>query len=523
MGLGLVLSALSGAGKSVAESANDYQKFNDQQAMQKAASDRQKANEIDLAKVRSDLQVEANNRIAEANLKRETDPINRFQKIVSGYLDKFSNDPSLVSAAAQPEPAAIGASSSIPSETDTSGSWNDINASFKEGEPARNNARLETLQAELANETDPDNIAALKREISRLPAADPTASPTTSAGATASTDAVSITKDAIQKAAFLAAVADAKVNDPLAYKAAADTYKGEHVLVGQGGAIVDPLTKDIVYHNDTAENIARMKVDAADARSKEQISARERMLEMKYKNAADAKVVDPKSVEAAASMIASYGAKPIGDRVRATPFGQAVIARVKELNPDYNEIRYGQIDKAVKAFATGKQGDIVRSLNVAIDHIGTAEGLIDAMKNGDINIVNKLKNKLAAETGSTAPVNFEAVKGIVADEITKSVVGGPGALADREEMAKQIRGSNSPEQIRGVLDQFKHLMRGQLNGLQSQYERSTGYSDFDTFLSPAVKAALVNGESNPTPSPSTAAGAVPTTAKPGVINFGDLK
>ena len=535
--VGALLSGLSAAGNSVADSASTYQKFSNQQALQAS----QEEQEGRLARLRSDLDVERSNRIAEANQAREQAPLQRFSKIAQSYVEKFTENPELASAflpkTEQPAvavAAAAGAGAPIPEDTDTSGDWNSINASFKAGEPERNDAQRAILQAELDKETDPENIARLKRELSRVGAG-------TSSGDVAKVatdvakDAAAITQDAIKKAAFVAAAADAKLSDPVAYKAAFNAFKGDHMLVGPSGAIVDPLTKEVIYHNTAGEDIARLRMqsqkevaearnDAVNSRLEKQIAAKERMTEMKANSAANSKTVDPKAVEAIASQIATYSAKPLGERNRSTAFGQAVLARVKELNPDYNDIRYSEIDKATKAFATGKQGDIARSLNVAIDHIGTAESLIDAMNNGDINLINKLSNKIAAETGSTAPTNFEAVKHIVADEITKSVVGGPGALADREAMAEQIRGSNSPAQIRGVLSQFKSLMRGQLDGLADQYERTTGNADFeDKFLSPAAKAALhgaghaqpAQGGAAKVPNPvaaQSAASAVPAAA-----------
>jgi hypothetical protein len=495
--VGALLSGLSSAGNSVADSASAYQKYSDQQSMQASQEDR----EVRLARLRSDLDEQRSNRIDEAKLAREQAPLMRFSKIAQSYVNKFTENPDLASAflPKTEQPAAAVAGAPIPDETDTSGDWASINASFKAGEPSRNDAQRATLQAELDKETDPVNIEALKRELSRV-------GPGSAGGEQVTTEvakeAAKVTGDAIKKAAFLAAAADAKISDPVAYKAAFDAFKGEHTLVGASGALVNPLTGEVSYHNtagediaqkriDSAERVAKSRLDADAAKLDKQITSRERVAELKADSASKAKTVDPKAVEAIASQIATYAAKPLGERNRSTAFGQAVLARVKELNPEYNDIRYGEIDKSTKAFATGKQGDIARSLNVAIDHIGTAESLIDAMNNGDINLINKLGNKIAAETGSTAPTNFEAVKHIVADEITKSVVGGPGALADREAMAEQIRSSNSPAQIRGVLTQFKSLMRGQLDGLADQYERTTGNPDFEEkFLSPAARAAL---------------------------------
>lgn len=57
---------------------------------------------------------------------------------------------------------------SKPSPAVTSGTWDEINKKYAQGKPERDKAQLLTLQAELAKEKNPKNIAALQREISRV-------------------------------------------------------------------------------------------------------------------------------------------------------------------------------------------------------------------------------------------------------------------------------------------------------------------------------------------------------------------
>lgn len=491
MGIGgLVTAALSGAGNGIASSANEFQKFNDQQAM----LDKQRANEIDLAKVRSDLSVEAQNRIAEANLARETAPLNRFQKIVSSYVDKFTADPSQIQGAiptAQPatdNDVSAGASG-IPPETDTSGSWDDINKSFAAGEPARNASRLDTLQKELATETDPANIASLKREIARLPASDPSAtSAPTDASASPAQAAVKLTDSAIKDAAFQAALQEARITDPLAYKAASDAFKGEHVLVGQGGAIVDPVTGKVKYHNDTAEKIATMKTQAAIDIADKKVDAQAVRDQIKANNALQ-KTLTPAEMQSMAQLIADNKMPaPTGNAMR-NPQTIAIMKLVTDINPNYDSKDYKTMMRSEGAFATGPEAKAVRSFNVGISHLGTLEGLISALDNGDIQAINKFGNMVASQTGQKAPTEFNAAKKIVSDEIVKAIVGTGGGVADREEAAKTIDASNSPAQLRGVIQTYKELMKGQLEGLAEQYARTTGKDDFeDKFLTSAAKS-----------------------------------
>lgn len=186
------------------------------------------------------------------------------------------------------------------------------------------------------------------------------------------------------------------------------------------------------------------------------------------------------AVENNAQMIASGKLPPMTGNALRTPLGMKTMARVAEINPDYQGVDYGTRQKAEKDFATGKQGNTVRSFNVALAHLDSLDQLADALNNKDSLAINKIGNYVATQTGSPAPTNFVAAKKIVADEIVKAIVGSGGGVQDREEAARSIDAANSPAQLKGVISTYKDLMRGQIGGLRQQYESTTGRNDFDT-------------------------------------------
>lgn len=203
---------------------------------------------------------------------------------------------------------------------------------------------------------------------------------------------------------------------------------------------------------------------------------------------------DPAEIESTAQAIANGKQAPLANMAQSTPRGMAIMGRVQQLNPDFNSQDYGTQQKALKDFATGKNGNTVRSLNVAIDHLDTLSGLADAMHNGNVQVVNKIGNAIATQTGSPAPTNFAAAKKLVADEIVKAIVGAGGGVNDREQAAQAISAANSPAQLQGVIQTYQKLMSGQLGGLRQQYEQSSGRKDFDRFLSPGAKKKLGGGQ-----------------------------
>lgn len=161
-----------------------------------------------------------------------------------------------------------------------------------------------------------------------------------------------------------------------------------------------------------------------------------------------------------------------------------------ERHPDYDRNQavedYNAANKAISAFGTGKQGDIVRSFDVAYSHINLLSGLAKALDNGDVKKINELSQYYSEQFGSPAPTNFDSAKRILSDEINKAVVGSAGALTDREGIAANVNRANSFDQIEGSLDTFKGLILGQVSGIEQQYKHATKRTDFEKALDPEV-------------------------------------
>ncbi|KAH2819889.1 hypothetical protein KXV85_003353, partial [Aspergillus fumigatus] len=145
---------------------------------------------------------------------------------------------------------------------------------------------------------------------------------------------------------------------------------------------------------------------------------------------------------------------------------------------------------AIQRFTSGRQGNTIRSFNVLVDHLDTLSEAAEALKNGDNRILNRFRQNWAAATGNPAPTNFDGVKALVGDEVVKAVVGSAGALADREEVKKDLDRASSPQQLAQLVDKYKKLALGQLHGLQKQYETSTGLKNFGDMLLPGTLKAL---------------------------------
>lgn len=214
--------------------------------------------------------------------------------------------------------------------------------------------------------------------------------------------------------------------------------------------------------------------------------------------------LDPSSIDYVAQQYAMTGQlPPLGMGKDAAKMRQQIIDRAAQLahqagttgtdavqtHIDTASNKAAQI-KATRDFATGQQGNQVRSLNVSIAHLDTLGKLGDALNNGDVQLLNKVKNAYTQQFGGEAPTDFNSAKQIVSDEIVKAILNTGGGVSDREEAAKQISSASSPAQLTGVINTYKQLLAGQMHGLRQQYETGTGKKDFESKLRPETLAAM---------------------------------
>jgi hypothetical protein len=203
-------------------------------------------------------------------------------------------------------------------------------------------------------------------------------------------------------------------------------------------------------------------------------------------------------METTARAIASGQLPPPGGMALTNPKNQRILARVMEINPNYDFTDVTAKKKAASDFTSGNQGNALRSFAVAGQHLDQLGGLVDALDNGNMQIVNNLGNAYASQTGSPAPTNFDAAKDVVSKEVMKAIVGGGGGVSEREELSKSMSAANSPAQLKGVIAQYRNLMSAQHDALLQQ-RRAAGLSDATLPKYISESAPSVAGNSVHTP------------------------
>jgi hypothetical protein len=158
------------------------------------------------------------------------------------------------------------------------------------------------------------------------------------------------------------------------------------------------------------------------------------------------------------------------------PKNQRILGRVMEINPQYDSTTVDAKKKAARDFTTGPLGNSMRSFQVAGQHLDQLGELADALNNGKLQLVNKIGNAYASQTGNPAPTNFEAAKDVVSKEVVKAIVAGGGGVAERAELSHLLDNAKSPAQLKGVIQQYRNLMAAQHDALLQQ-RRAAGLTD----------------------------------------------
>ena len=135
----------------------------------------------------------------------------------------------------------------------------------------------------------------------------------------------------------------------------------------------------------------------------------------------------PDAIDTEAHQIASYSSPPLSGYALRSPDGIKIMARVQEIDPSYSAPEYGNYSKTIGNFGSGKQGDTIRYINNAIQHIDVMQKAADALGSGDIRTFNSVANTIGREFGVPAPTTFDGLRQIVGTEIERAATGGVGA------------------------------------------------------------------------------------------------
>lgn len=170
-----------------------------------------------------------------------------------------------------------------------------------------------------------------------------------------------------------------------------------------------------------------------------------------------------------------------------SPYWQKIMQAVNLQDPQFN----AQRAELRKSFTVGPQSKEINAANTALQHMGVLSDAVDALNNGDVQLLNRIGNSVGAQIGQTPQTTFKTIVNRVGPELSQAY--GQATGKERGEVEGDLGLNLSPAQLRGNIGVSATLLRGKLDSLANQWEQNKaptmpGFSD--RFISPQAQQVL---------------------------------
>ena len=140
----------------------------------------------------------------------------------------------------------------------------------------------------------------------------------------------------------------------------------------------------------------------------------------------------------------------------------------------------------------GQDANTIAAFNKVTDHVALGMQLAKALNNGDIQVINQIKNLWQLKTGVAAPDNIKTLNLFLAPEIEKALnASSAGTGKERENAGNVLSSIKSNPQFEGNLETMTQLLGGQFHALEQKYHNIplNENGDFMKLLTPRAQAA----------------------------------
>jgi hypothetical protein len=159
---------------------------------------------------------------------------------------------------------------------------------------------------------------------------------------------------------------------------------------------------------------------------------------------------------------------------RGTPnLRKAFMDQVLAANPDFQEQYYNTFQKTENDATTGKTATSANALNTMMGHLSVLNSAADALKNGDVQAINRIANFIGAQAGQTPVTTYNTIVHRVGPEVTKAYLDSGGTVGERGTNEQDFDSKLGPDQIKQNIGVSALLADSKIKALQDQYTRGT--------------------------------------------------
>jgi hypothetical protein len=151
-----------------------------------------------------------------------------------------------------------------------------------------------------------------------------------------------------------------------------------------------------------------------------------------------------------------------------------VLGYVTQIYPGWDARLSIQQKKTIVDYApNGSSGKAIGSINTIVDHNAVLRQSYNAMKNGDIPLLNALANKAGVAVGKDPQTTYNTMLGIYAGELDKFMSGNNPTEGGRKEWESRLSANGSSAQVNGSLDVIDKAAAGKLAAADTAYYNAT--------------------------------------------------
>lgn len=181
----------------------------------------------------------------------------------------------------------------------------------------------------------------------------------------------------------------------------------------------------------------------------------------------------PAQVDPFIKAIGDYEAQPPAAR-SSSPASiktyRDIIQAVKLYNPQWDMKNYGVVQAGLKDFGSGKTSQTIDALNTVSGHLLTLDSAATALKNNDINALNRIGNAWGIQmgtTGGSAVAKYNTIVHRVGPELGRSY----GTATEGENNVNQadFDASRGPDLIHGAIATSAQLLNGKIASLEHRW------------------------------------------------------
>lgn len=238
------------------------------------------------------------------------------------------------------------------------------------------------------------------------------------------------------------------------YKLMLDAYQGRADAAQKARDFALQMTGDAMSAKESAVkdsiDIFSARAKAASALSTQTMSFERTLMQMMKLQQGQ----DPQTVDQTAQLIASYRMAPLSSFVMRSPWGQQVMAKVSQLNPQYDATQY-----TAKSHEKTAEGNIAGKVSIAEQEIPRFSTLIEQISaqvpRGQFVPLNKL---MQMQESSISNPQLKQLKISINSLLNAyDVLAGRGGtdVAKREEVRNLLTSADSPQALRAALTQFR--------------------------------------------------------------------